>query len=212
MPNNQKRGRPPHPDQLTPAEWKVVQSAKHGLSNLEIAKRLDISVNAVKFHIRNAIDKLNVRNKRGLLKWVGVPIDSAAIHSTLQSNNFMNNQPLGIGQIARSVKSIAESEQWYRDIIGLEHLYTFDTMAFFNSDGVRLMLNQSDKHCEEETIIYFQSADIHVDYQRLQERGLEFTHAPHKIHQHEDGAEEWMAFFKDLEGRPLGLMCTYQRD
>jgi hypothetical protein len=26
------------------------------------------------------------------------------------------------------------------------------------------------------------------------------------IHRHEDGTEEWMAFFKDNEDRPLALM------
>jgi hypothetical protein len=30
--------------------------------------------------------------------------------------------------------------------------------------------------------------------------------APHLIHKHPDGAEEWLAMFKDLEGRPLGLL------
>ena len=32
-----KRGRPPHDDQLTPAEWRVVEAVRHGLSNPEIA-------------------------------------------------------------------------------------------------------------------------------------------------------------------------------
>ena len=31
--------------------------------------------------------------------------------------------------------------------------------------------------------------------------------AAHLIHRHEDGTEEWMAFFNDLEGRPLALMA-----
>jgi methylmalonyl-CoA/ethylmalonyl-CoA epimerase len=26
------------------------------------------------------------------------------------------------------------------------------------------------------------------------------------IHKHADGTEEWMAFFKDPDGRPLGIM------
>jgi hypothetical protein len=35
---------------------------------------------------------------------------------------------------------------------------------------------------------------------------VEFINAPHMIHRHEDGTEEWMAFFNDNEGRPLGIM------
>lgn len=211
MSSNKKRGRPPHPDKLTPGEWRVVESAQHGLSNPEIAKRLNISVNAVKFHIANAVDKTGVRNKRALLKWLGIPINSAAQQSANRNNTLMKNQSLSVGQIARSVKNVEQSERWYKDILGLEHLYTFGTMAFFNCNGVRLMLCQSDDGSKEESIIYFQSDDIQYDYQRLQALGLEFSHAPHKIHQHDNGAEEWMGFFTDLEGRPLGLMCTYQQ-
>jgi hypothetical protein len=37
-------------------------------------------------------------------------------------------------------------------------------------------------------------------------RGVKFTHAPHRIHRHADGTEEWMAFFEDPDGRPLALM------
>jgi hypothetical protein len=40
----------------------------------------------------------------------------------------------------------------------------------------------------------------------MEARGVKFTHAPHLIHRHEDGTEEWMAFFEDNEGRPLALM------
>jgi hypothetical protein len=35
---------------------------------------------------------------------------------------------------------------------------------------------------------------------------IEFINAPHMIHKHADGIEEWMAFFKDPEGRPLAIM------
>jgi len=37
-------------------------------------------------------------------------------------------------------------------------------------------------------------------------RGVEFTNAPHMIFRDADGTEEWMAFFKDPEGRALALM------
>jgi hypothetical protein len=34
-----------------------------------------------------------------------------------------------------------------------------------------------------------------------------FVNAPHMIHRHDNGAEEWMAFFKDDEDRPLAIMA-----
>jgi hypothetical protein len=41
----------------------------------------------------------------------------------------------------------------------------------------------------------------------LADRGVEFISAPHMIHKHQDGTEEWLAPFKDNEGRPLALMA-----
>jgi catechol-2,3-dioxygenase len=35
-----------------------------------------------------------------------------------------------IGQIARSVGNTRVSEKWYRDVLGLPHLYTFGSLAF----------------------------------------------------------------------------------
>ena len=43
-------------------------------------------------------------------------------------------------------------------------------------------------------------------------RGVNFTHAPHMIHRHEDGTEEWMAFFEDNDGRPLALMTQVRTE
>jgi len=36
---------------------------------------------------------------------------------------------------------------------------------------------------------------------------VEFADAPHVIHRHPDGTEEWMAHFSDPEGRPLAIMA-----
>ena len=36
---------------------------------------------------------------------------------------------------------------------------------------------------------------------------VKFTNAPHMVHKHEDGTEEWMAFFEDPDGRALALMA-----
>ena len=57
------RGRPPHPDQLTPGEWRIVNAVRHGLSNVAIVKRRAISEDAVKYHFRNAVAQLGLRNR-----------------------------------------------------------------------------------------------------------------------------------------------------
>jgi catechol 2,3-dioxygenase-like lactoylglutathione lyase family enzyme len=110
-----------------------------------------------------------------------------------------------VGQIARTVKDIAASRAWYADALGLTHLFSFGNLAFFDCDGLRLFLSEGDGGAQE-SILYFKAADIHAAKAGLEARGVEFINAPHMIHRHDDGTEEWMAFFKDNEGRPLALM------
>ncbi|HZJ08198.1 MAG TPA: VOC family protein [Trueperaceae bacterium] len=41
-----------------------------------------------------------------------------------------------IGQISRSVSDVERSEEWFRSVLGLRHLYTFGPLAFFDDpDG-----------------------------------------------------------------------------
>ena len=114
-----------------------------------------------------------------------------------------------IGQVSRSVADIMDSEAWYRDVLGLPHLFTFGDLAFFECGGVRLYLQQGE--VKPESILYFRVADIHTVAKALGEKEVEFVSAPHMVHRHEDGTEEWMAFFNDPEGRPLALMARAER-
>lgn len=116
-------GRPPHPDVLTRAEWSVVDAVRHGMSNAEIARRRGVSLDAVKFHLSNALGKLGLENRRALRSWRGVRRDS---HLHSRKPNMAHTLELGpIGQVSRSVSNVGEAERWYRDILGLKHLYTF---------------------------------------------------------------------------------------
>ena len=110
-----------------------------------------------------------------------------------------------IGQIARSVSDVVASEKWYGDVLGLPHLYTFGTLAFFDLGGTRLMLSQ-EGGAVKESVLYLKVPDVGAAHAILTGRGVKFTHAPHMIHRHADGTEEWMAFFEDPDGRPLALM------
>ena len=117
-----------------------------------------------------------------------------------------------VGQISRSVRDIQASEAWYRDVLKLPHLFTTGKFAFFDCGGVRLYLFQADAEPPPESIIYFDVAGIQEGYDELRGRGVDFINAPHMIHRHADGTEEWMAFFKDLEGRPLAIMSKARPD
>src|SRR4051794_8763394 len=70
------RGRPRHPDVLTPAEWRVVHAVRHGLTNRQIAERVGVSRDAVKFHVANALGKLGLPGRAALRTWDGVPAGS----------------------------------------------------------------------------------------------------------------------------------------
>jgi DNA-binding CsgD family transcriptional regulator len=48
---------------LTPRELEVLEAIRDGLSNKEIARRLDISLHTVKFHIESLFRKLNTRSR-----------------------------------------------------------------------------------------------------------------------------------------------------
>lgn len=200
-----RRGRPPHDDLLTPAEWRTVDAVRHGLTNREIAERRGISVDAVKFHVANAVGKLGVGSRRALRHWRGAPKRSSIHGSGGQMTDGATIQ--GLGQVSRSVEDIGRAEAWYRDVLGLEHLYTFGKLAFFRCGATRLMLAQGEDAPGSESLLYLTVPDIDAAHRRLEELGVEFIGAPHMIHRHADGAEEWMAFFKDPEGRPLALMA-----
>ena len=112
-----------------------------------------------------------------------------------------------IGQVSRQVRSIPHAVEWFRDVLGLPHLFTFGDLAFFDLGGTRLFLNRVDGDKElHDSIIYFRVDDIHHVYEQLRARRVVFRAAPHVIHTHDNGVQEWMAFFEDLDGQMLALM------
>jgi catechol 2,3-dioxygenase-like lactoylglutathione lyase family enzyme len=115
-----------------------------------------------------------------------------------------DQSPGAVGQISRTVRDIKEAEAWYANVLGLRHLYTFGKLAFFDLGGTRLYLQEATP--TPESVLYLRVPDIRKAHGDLRARGVEFTDEPHLIHKHADGMEEWMAFFKDPEGRPLAIL------
>lgn len=190
-------------DQLTPAEWKVVEAVRHGLSNPQIARSQGVTLDAVKYHVSNALQKLGFLSRAELKQWDGIARASVLSKARLNTPAELN---LGaIGQIGRSVRDVAAARLWYQEVLGLNHLYSFAQLAFFDCNGIRLFIFEAESP-DACSIIYFSVDDIHAAHRLLLARGVEFINAPHMIHKHPDGIEEWMAFFKDPESRPLALM------
>ena len=202
------RGRPKHPDILTPAEWGVVHGVRHGMSNRVIAERRGISIDAVKFHVANALEKLELKRRADLKHWQGAPFTSP-LSGPAKGDIMTSELKLGpIGQIARRVSDVDAAVKWYRDVLGLTLLYQYGDLAFFDCNGTRLFLSdEQDGPSAANSILYFRVDDINAAFETLSSRGAKFVGAPHMIFKHPDGVEEWMAFFKDVDGDTLAIMA-----
>jgi DNA-binding CsgD family transcriptional regulator len=64
-----KRGRPRHPDILTPREWEVLALLREGLTNDQIAQRLEITERTAKFHVSEILSKLGVSTRQEAASW-----------------------------------------------------------------------------------------------------------------------------------------------
>jgi methylmalonyl-CoA/ethylmalonyl-CoA epimerase len=114
-----------------------------------------------------------------------------------------------IGQIGVRALDIARATAFYRDTLGMRFLFgVADKMAFFDCDGVRLMLSLPEGGPEFDhpgSVIYFKVDDIQQAFQMLAERGVRIVAAPHQIAKM--GAYDlWMGFFRDSEDNVLSLM------
>lgn len=68
-PTGRPPGRPRHPEPLTPAEQRVLRYLRHGKTNAEIADELDVSPDAVKYHVSNMLGKLELESREQLAAW-----------------------------------------------------------------------------------------------------------------------------------------------
>jgi catechol 2,3-dioxygenase-like lactoylglutathione lyase family enzyme len=109
-----------------------------------------------------------------------------------------------LSQLSRRVESLDRARAFWRDTLQVPELYAFPGLAFFDLGGTRLMLKETGTR-DEADILYLATPDIAAAHADLTERGASMTSAPHPIHTHPDGTQEWMAFFKDDEGRDLAF-------
>ncbi|MFC5601762.1 VOC family protein [Sporosarcina koreensis] len=112
-----------------------------------------------------------------------------------------------IGQIGVPAKNIERATAFYKDQLGLQLLFTTDTMAFFDCDGVRLFISLPEKEefAHSSSILYFHVEDIQQAYEEYKEKGIVFIDEPHMVAKMGQ-TETWMVFFKDTEDNMHGLM------
>lgn len=115
-----------------------------------------------------------------------------------------------IGQVSITVADVERAVAFYRDVLGLPHLFTSGQLAFMDADGTRLMLDAIPEASGQGTsVLYFTVPDIHAACEALTARGVQLSDAPHMIYRHPDtGVEEWMAFFADPDGNTMAFMSA----
>jgi len=110
-----------------------------------------------------------------------------------------------IGQIAVNVSDLEAAVAFYRNILGMKFLFQFPGLAFFDCNGVRLLLDELAGWQHPSSILYYKVDDIQGAAQILDQKGIEFKEKPHLVAKMPDH-ELWMAFFEDPSGNLLALM------
>lgn len=112
-----------------------------------------------------------------------------------------------IGQLLIPVANLEPAVTFYRDILGLQYLFTAPPqMAFFRCGDIRLLVGvPAPGQMHRSSTIYFQVADIQAVFQTLLGRGVKFATAPHIVHR-TPSSELWLAEFTDPDSNQLSLM------
>jgi len=116
-----------------------------------------------------------------------------------------------IGQIGVPVKDLNRAIDFYKEKLGLSLLFNTNNMAFFECNGLRLMLTLPEK--EEfallSSVIYYEVSNIKDTYERLLGKEVTFIDEPHVVAKMGQ-TETWMVFFKDTEDNTHALMSEVQ--
>jgi len=118
-----------------------------------------------------------------------------------------------IGQISVTAKDIGRATAFYRDTLGIKFLFSAPPqLAFFDCDGVRLMLGVPEKpeFDHPSSVLYFSVPDIQRAHATLQGRGVRFESEPHVVAKMPT-YDLWLAEFRDSEGNVLALMGEVAR-
>lgn len=112
-----------------------------------------------------------------------------------------------IGQIAINVHDTNRAVTFYRDVLGLKHLFTSGQLAFFDCGGVRLMLSppSSPQYDHPSSILYFKVDDIQSACERLKSLNVKMEGDAHLVAKLPDH-DLWLAGFYDSEGNVMEFM------
>jgi methylmalonyl-CoA/ethylmalonyl-CoA epimerase len=112
-----------------------------------------------------------------------------------------------IRQISVNARDLKRATAFYRDTLGVRHLFDAPPqMSFFDCAGIRLLVGVAEKpeFDHPSSILYFDVPDIKAAHADLKARGVKFRDEPHLVAKLPD-REVWLSFFDDTEGNVLAL-------
>lgn len=112
---------------------------------------------------------------------------------------------MAIQQVDLPVRDLGRAIEFYRDKVGLPVLFSSENMAFFDGAGVRLALVPNPDAEASQATVWFRVGDLESAVADLKMRGVAFEREPHLV-AHFPAHDLWMAFFRDPDGNPLGLI------
>lgn len=116
---------------------------------------------------------------------------------------------VSIGQIAVRATDVPRATAFYREMLGLQFLFSAPPgLAFFQCGTIRLMLSAGEgpEFDHAASVLYFDVADIDEAYRTLTGRGVKFRDPPHEITKM-GGKALWMSFFEDSEANIFAIMA-----
>ena len=125
----------------------------------------------------------------------------------------MNLADAKVAQLLIPVDEFERGLAFYKDVLGLPHLFSAPPqMAFFSCGGVRILVGVTPQGQTPQrgSTIYFQVPDIDAVYASLKEKGVEFKAAPHVVNRTQQ-SDLWLAEFTDPDGNQLALMAETPR-
>lgn len=120
----------------------------------------------------------------------------------------MEHKVSDIDQIAITVSDVSQALVFYRDVLGLEFLFSpAPTLAFLRAGSVRIMLStpQGAGAVGANSVLYFKVNQIENVFTAIVERGAQVEREPQLAAQMPDHAL-WIGFVRDLDGNLVGLM------
>lgn len=113
-------------------------------------------------------------------------------------------------QVAQRAHDLERATAFYRDVLGLRHVATYDPpgLVFFDLGGSRLLIEKQ----AQPALLYLEVPDIEAAWEALGTAGVKRSDPPHLIFSDDTGVfgaagvGEWMTFFEDSEGNTVGLV------